>query len=71
VVVLKHDKKVKTAIFSLAAVSLLLIYNLNSLFGRSISSHKGIALLLTTVGLTMIGVIYLLEARRIKPESQK
>ncbi|MEL4306239.1 hypothetical protein [Methanococcoides sp. LMO-2] len=49
----------------------MLIYNLNSLFGRSISSHKGVALLLTTVGFTMIGVIYLLEARRIRPESQE
>lgn len=66
---MKHETKVKTIIVSLVAISLLLIYNLDSLFGRSTGSYKGITLLLTTVGVTMIGVIYLLEARRFKPEN--
>jgi hypothetical protein len=66
---MKHEKKVKTIIVSLVAISLLLIYNLDSLLGNSISSHKEITLLFVTVGFTTIGVIYLLEARRFKPEN--
>lgn len=69
--VLIHNKKVKTLIISLVAISLFLIYNLNSLFGKNMSSHKGVALLLTTVGLTMIGFIYLLEVRRTRLENEE
>ncbi len=67
-VVIIQDKKVKTIIISLVAISLLLIYNLSSFFGRSISSSKTIPLLLITVGFVTIGIIYLLENKRNKAE---
>ncbi|WP_135606450.1 hypothetical protein [Methanococcoides sp. NM1] len=68
---MKNENKVKTIIISLVAISLLLIFNLSSLLGRSTSSSKTIPLLLITVGFAMIGVIYLLEARRTKPENRE
>ncbi len=45
---MKHEIKVKTIIISLVAISLLLIYNLSSLLGRSISSLTTVPLLLST-----------------------
>ncbi|WP_143052414.1 hypothetical protein [Methanococcoides vulcani] len=63
-----QDKNVKAIIISLVAISLLLIYNLSSILGRSVSSSKTIPLLLITVGFATIGTIYLLEARRTKAE---
>ena len=66
---MKNEKIVKTIIISLVAISLLLIYNLSSLLGKSISSPKTVLLLLCTAGFATIGIIYLLEVKRIKAEN--
>lgn len=66
-----QEKKVKAIIISLVAISLLLIYNLSSLLGRSITSPKAVPLLLITVGFIMIGLIYLLESKRVKAENRE
>ncbi|NOQ48186.1 MAG: hypothetical protein GQ576_03465 [Methanococcoides sp.] len=65
---MKHEIKVKTIIISLVAISLLLMYNLSSLLGSSVSSLKTVPLLLSTVGFATIGTIYLLEVQRVKAE---
>ena len=66
---MKHETKVKTIIISLVAISLLLIYNLSSLLGRSISSPTTVPLLLSTTAIITIGIIYLLETKRAKTEN--
>ncbi|MCD4820587.1 MAG: hypothetical protein K8R11_00580 [Methanococcoides sp.] len=66
---MKHETKVKTIIISLVAISLLLIYNLSSILGRSISSTTTVPLLLSTTAFITIGIIYLLETKRAKTEN--
>ncbi|MDA0525358.1 hypothetical protein [Methanococcoides alaskense] len=66
---MKHEIKVKTIIISLVVISLLLIYNLSSLLGRTISSLTTVLLLLSTTALITFWIIYLLEIKRSKAEN--
>ena len=66
---MKNEKIVKTIIISLVAISLLLIYNLSSLLGRSMSSPITVLLLLSTTALITFGIIYLLETKRVKTKN--
>ena len=55
------EKEIKTAILSLIALSFVIIYGLDSIVGRDISSMGTIILLLSIVSLVAIWIISLLK----------
>jgi len=66
---MKHEKIVKTIIIPLGAISFLIIYNLIYFVRENINSTVTILLLLSTAGFAIIGIIYLLETKRVKTEN--
>jgi archaellum biogenesis protein FlaJ (TadC family) len=66
---MKHEKIVKTIIIPLGAISFLIIYNLIYFIRENINSTVTILLLLSTAGFAIIGIIYLLETKRVKTEN--
>ncbi|MCM1988086.1 hypothetical protein [Methanococcoides seepicolus] len=66
---MKHEKIVKTIIIPLGAISFLIIYNLIYFIRANINSTVTILLLLSTAVFAIIGIIYLLETKRVKTEN--